>query len=160
MPIVTKMCMRRDTRPRTALFSSLTWQKSCFARREWGVRRPPTHAVSRWPARRPSLQRDGVAVPARIGGARECAGRRIDGDGLHASDLHRPGIEHLEFVPTRSQRVDRRAGRSEEHTSELQSRGHLVCRPLLEKKKPIATHAHRTRKKKKKKKPPRRKTNH
>src|SRR5439155_25615330 len=30
-----------------------------------------------------------------------------------------------------------RAGRrSEEHTSELQSRGHLVCRLLLEKKKP------------------------
>src|SRR5439155_22725492 len=28
-----------------------------------------------------------------------------------------------------------RAGRSEEHTSELQSRGHLVCRLLLEKKK-------------------------
>src|SRR5439155_22545206 len=27
------------------------------------------------------------------------------------------------------------APRSEEHTSELQSRGHLVCRPLLEKKK-------------------------
>src|SRR2546422_8558509 len=28
------------------------------------------------------------------------------------------------------------AGRSEEHTSELQSRLHLVCRLLLEKKKP------------------------
>src|SRR5207253_11053295 len=28
-----------------------------------------------------------------------------------------------------------RWGRSEEHTSELQSRGHLVCRLLLEKKK-------------------------
>src|SRR5690625_6557044 len=27
------------------------------------------------------------------------------------------------------------SGRSEEHTSELQSRGHLVCRLLLEKKK-------------------------
>src|SRR5437870_9635609 len=27
--------------------------------------------------------------------------------------------------------------RSEEHTSELQSRGHLVCRLLLEKKKPM-----------------------
>src|SRR6266508_5331045 len=27
--------------------------------------------------------------------------------------------------------------RSEEHTSELQSRGHLVCRLLLEKKKPL-----------------------
>src|SRR5690625_6277140 len=35
-------------------------------------------------------------------------------------------------------------GRSEEHTSELQSRGHLVCRLLLEKKKTDTrrTHAH------------------
>src|SRR5437870_11537299 len=30
--------------------------------------------------------------------------------------------------------------RSEEHTSELQSRGHLVCRLLLEKKKKILSH--------------------
>src|SRR3989442_8766469 len=30
------------------------------------------------------------------------------------------------------------AGRSEEHTSELQSRPHLVCRLLLEKKKKIS----------------------
>src|SRR5207253_9081941 len=34
-------------------------------------------------------------------------------------------------VPPQIQRM-----RSEEHTSELQSRGHLVCRLLLEKKKP------------------------
>src|SRR5690348_17582699 len=33
----------------------------------------------------------------------------------------------------------RRAGRSEEHTSELQSPVHLVCRLLLEKKKPTQT---------------------
>src|SRR5690625_6611857 len=33
------------------------------------------------------------------------------------------------------QRTQPTPGRSEEHTSELQSRGHLVCRPLLEKKK-------------------------
>src|SRR5207253_11338968 len=39
-----------------------------------------------------------------------------------------------------------RRARSEEHTSELQSRGHLVCRLLLEKKKK------KTKKKKKKKK--------
>src|SRR5437660_8988790 len=32
---------------------------------------------------------------------------------------------------------DSRRPRSEEHTSELQSRGHLVCRLLLEKKKHI-----------------------
>src|SRR5437870_9617416 len=31
----------------------------------------------------------------------------------------------------------RRRDRSEEHTSELQSRGHLVCRLLLEKKKKL-----------------------
>src|SRR5439155_22427984 len=37
-------------------------------------------------------------------------------------------------------RVDGGQERSEEHTSELQSRGHLVCRLLLEKKKkPKAT---------------------
>src|SRR5439155_3499621 len=35
----------------------------------------------------------------------------------------------------RGPRVDAQvSGRSEEHTSELQSRGHLVCRLLLEKK--------------------------
>src|SRR3712207_8843449 len=32
--------------------------------------------------------------------------------------------------------------RSEEHTSELQSRQYLVCRLLLEKKKKITDHAH------------------
>src|SRR5690625_6605980 len=49
-----------------------------------------------------------------------------------ATRLHEVGIAsnrgsecHGEYVP----------GRSEEHTSELQSRGHLVCRLLLEKKK-------------------------
>src|SRR5207253_4077398 len=33
------------------------------------------------------------------------------------------------------------ATRSEEHTSELQSRGHLVCRLLLEKKKEKYSHS-------------------
>src|SRR5690625_5936832 len=34
------------------------------------------------------------------------------------------------------------ASRSEEHTSELQSRGHLVCRLLLEKKKTSLVYVH------------------
>src|SRR6266699_5717471 len=42
--------------------------------------------------------------------------------------------------PTRRQRHLPRPPRSEEHTSELQSRPHLVCRLLLEKK----THHHST----------------
>src|SRR5690625_6337690 len=46
----------------------------------------------------------------------------------------------LEIWLRRTRRLTRRprvlaAERSEEHTSELQSRGHLVCRLLLEKKK-------------------------
>src|SRR2546429_6944596 len=39
--------------------------------------------------------------------------------------------------PGLSLRTDRPGKRSEEHTSELQSRLHLVCRLLLEKKKDI-----------------------
>src|SRR5215813_14878218 len=42
--------------------------------------------------------------------------------------------------------------RSEEHTSELQSRPHLVCRLLLEKKKKKTEHFTKTKKKKTKKK--------
>src|SRR5437870_10880824 len=38
----------------------------------------------------------------------------------------------------------RRSRRSEEHTSELQSRGHLVCRLLLEKKKRYSTRSSST----------------
>src|SRR3989442_8779358 len=40
-------------------------------------------------------------------------------------------------VPSDRADTGRRRGRSEEHTSELQSRPHLVCRLLLEKKKQI-----------------------
>src|SRR5215510_16246375 len=42
--------------------------------------------------------------------------------------------------------------RSEEHTSELQSRGHLVCRLLLEKKKKKKKQTKKKKTKKKKKK--------
>src|SRR6266498_4848423 len=44
------------------------------------------------------------------------------------------GRERTHSSPRRRPRA-RRPGRSEEHTSELQSRPHLVCRLLLEKKK-------------------------
>src|SRR5437660_6721708 len=46
------------------------------------------------------------------------------GDSPSGSEIHRPRRISL---------------RSEEHTSELQSRGHLVCRLLLEKKKTTNT---------------------
>src|SRR5439155_20002079 len=50
------------------------------------------------------------------------------------------GLKVEDTVPTAAVPVaasGRARARSEEHTSELQSRGHLVCRLLLEKKKPI-----------------------
>src|SRR3712207_9002285 len=53
---------------------------------------------------------------------------------------------HAERAPSGHGRVEepdhragRQTGRSEEHTSELQSRQYLVCRLLLEKKKTFTT---------------------
>src|SRR5215208_2711995 len=46
-----------------------------------------------------------------------------------------PLLMRLRTVPTSSRAFAATSARSEEHTSELQSRGHLVCRLLLEKKK-------------------------
>src|SRR3989442_2028947 len=52
---------------------------------------------------------------------------------LFRSPEQRPSVrERARFRPGPGARVGRR---SEEHTSELQSRPHLVCRLLLEKKK-------------------------
>src|SRR5690625_6691024 len=48
-----------------------------------------------------------------------------------------PVLPRSRPAATPPSRPERRADRSEEHTSELQSRGHLVCRLLLEKKKKI-----------------------
>src|SRR5689334_23988173 len=45
---------------------------------------------------------------------------------------HQDRRQPANFVPDRA---SARRGRSEEHTSELQSQFHLVCRLLLEKKK-------------------------
>src|SRR5437660_9619579 len=62
--------------------------------------------------------------------------------------LFRSRARESAFAATRSWRLGedctklrRRTRRSEEHTSELQSRGHLVCRLLLEKKKRVS-HTH------------------
>src|SRR2546422_77218 len=46
----------------------------------------------------------------------------------------------LTFSPALAAPQEKEKERSEEHTSELQSRLHLVCRLLLEKKKKLAAH--------------------
>src|SRR5258708_20804602 len=60
------------------------------------------------------------------------ARKRSDLDGLG----RRPGLSDSEWWETLGQcNSSEHAARSEEHTSELQSPDHLVCRLLLEKKK-------------------------
>src|SRR5439155_9365962 len=60
----------------------------------------------------------------------------VDGRVLHRERVLAPGVAVV--VRDRGGQVDQALEvdevRSEEHTSELQSRGHLVCRLLLEKK--------------------------
>src|SRR5258707_3447327 len=85
------------------------------------IRRPPRSTLFPYT----TLFRSGVAVAAqgRSGWAR-AQGEQVAG----------PQVAENSIV----NEVDRRP-RSEEHTSELQSRQYLVCRLLLEKKKNAAT---------------------
>src|SRR5215813_14443416 len=57
------------------------------------------------------------------------------------------GLLHLAAPLGLERRQRRRHVRSEEHTSELQSRPHLVCRLLLEKKKKKKEKKHNSKKK-------------
>src|SRR3712207_7008639 len=68
------------------------------------------------------------------------AGGAPGGDGEDPAGGVRDGhVVGLEAVDAGGDQVD---DRSEEHTSELQSRQHLVCRLLLEKKKENAHNTH------------------
>src|SRR3712207_8472662 len=63
--------------------------------------------------------------------------RRLDDDHcLALAPGTRLGPRTVKSQPATRTRLDANRGRSEEHTSELQSRQYLVCRLLLEKKKP------------------------
>src|SRR5690625_1495070 len=99
-----------------------------------GPRRGPMEDVMTWimdadPAIRWQAQRDLIGAPpqrvaaerarvAQIGWGRKLLDLQVEGQ--WADGAYFPGPN---WLPTRS----------EEHTSELQSRGHLVCRLLLEK---------------------------
>src|SRR5690625_2127094 len=67
------------------------------------------------------------------------AGLALAGAAAISHDLYANVIRKGDVSEAQQMRISRLStvvlGRSEEHTSELQSRGHLVCRLLLEKKK-------------------------
>src|SRR5687768_17872771 len=87
------------------------------------IRRPPRSTLFPYTTLFRSL---GPAAQGRRRAERRCGRHHVQ---------HVPG----EVGPLSDGRRGEHAGRSEEHTSELQSRLHLVCRLLLEKKKKMIT---------------------
>src|SRR3712207_8126880 len=97
------------------------------------IRRPPRSTLFPYTTLFRSLRRE--AGRQGLGGERQ--GRRrgqgdveVEGQGQAAHAHQRARAADQEGL-----QVDRHQKRSEEHTSELQSRQYLVCRLLLEKKK-------------------------
>src|SRR5258708_27199780 len=91
------------------------------------IRRPPRSTLFPYTTLFRSAEVGEEKVVLEDDGHRTCLGRQANAGGGVVEDLA-TGV--------------RLAPRSEEHTSELQSPDHLVCRLLLEKKKPTSlTHA-------------------
>src|SRR3712207_8230150 len=91
------------------------------------IRRPPRSTLFPYTTLfRSSFSDGGMTSPG-------CKASRVPACGLRLGTFPRFGI----IIPRAvcGPRGTARVGRSEEHTSELQSRQYLVCRLLLEKKK-------------------------
>src|SRR2546422_6722960 len=95
------------------------------------IRRPPRSTLFPYTTLFRSYYPDADVVSASLPSS-----RRGGDPGLQRGDLPPPGPAG---DSSGSGGQGRRGGRSEEHTSELQSRLHLVCRLLLEKKKEANT---------------------
>src|SRR2546422_5336616 len=91
------------------------------------IRRPPRSTLFPYT----TLFRSASAGGAIAGPQHPAGGKRKEQHEPHQDERRGPG-EAMPLVERAGRRV---ASRSEEHTSELQSRLHLVCRLLLEKKK-------------------------
>src|SRR3712207_6868600 len=96
------------------------------------IRRPPrstlfpyTTLFRSWLTIADTMHEEVEALEAFVGG--------VHGDGF--TDVVLLGMGGSSLAPEVFRRSYGEAGRSEEHTSELQSRQYLVCRLLLEKKK-------------------------
>src|SRR3712207_7808774 len=100
------------------------------------IRRPPRSTLFPYT----TLFRSLVETDHRAVGAAQILGRAHD-NGLHdVALLHaaaRDRLLHRNDDDIADRRVFALRARSEEHTSELQSRQYLVCRLLLEKKKQL-----------------------
>src|SRR3712207_7480938 len=101
------------------------------------IRRPPRSTLFPYTTLSRSGVRGRLEVLQALAGERAVLRERADvevdvpagGVGVPAVDQPLHELDHLGHVPGGPRLV---AGRSEEHTSELQSRQYLVCRLLLE----------------------------
>src|SRR5690606_41352147 len=96
------------------------------------LRRPPSSTLFPYTTLFRSAEQAARAVEARAHEPAQVGERVQDHVGAQRRARARPGQRHR-LGP--QARVGVRGPRSEEHTSELQSRENLVCRLLLEKKK-------------------------
>src|SRR3712207_7051129 len=97
------------------------------------IRRPPRSTLFPYTTLFRSL---GVVVRRRL--VEEVRPQQVGGAGrLRPVPQHRDALDDLGVVVGL---LGLEPARSEEHTSELQSRQYLVCRLLLEKKKNISSH--------------------
>src|SRR3712207_7605426 len=95
------------------------------------IRRPPRSTLFPYTTLFRSPAADGRSVP--LDSRRSLVARAyLSGEAVHVADL--------EAAPEEAELLRR----SEEHTSELQSRQYLVCRLLLEKKKTNSNDYHRS----------------
>src|SRR5256885_3733095 len=97
------------------------------------IRRPPRSTLFPYT----TLFRSQVARDRILGVEREAAAGREPNDDRESAQVAQGGISLDRHIPELE--VLANAGRSEEHTSELQSPCNLVCRLLLEKKKKLYT---------------------
>src|SRR3712207_7640412 len=86
------------------------------------IRRPPRSTLFPYTT---LFRSDGVGTDVGVRAGQPARHGGVGLSGLDVGQLH----------PTAEELVQARQERSEEHTSELQSRQYLVCRLLLEKKK-------------------------
>src|SRR3712207_7360838 len=95
------------------------------------IRRPPISPLFPYP----TLFRSGLEEGDVVHGGPQATGPRLEQGGA----LGRTGALPRRMCGARRGHEGPGVGRSEEHTSELQSRQYLVCRLLLEKKKKGST---------------------
>ena len=108
-----------------------------------------------WGGSTPDTDDDGICDAAEIVGCQDIAADNYNAEATDAGDcIYTPVAPGLltptvgqPFTLTAGQDLDATSVRSEEHTSELQSRRNLVCRLLHEKKKKIKSKNKKVKKK-------------